>query len=261
MTDVCRMTGARSSSAAARTASMVRSSRMLKAATPYLSAKARSRISFVDTTGTGRSSSSRSDFRRGHDGRGRQPVNPRQLPRVVWGTSPIYRWAEQPPAPRSARPRCAAPRRLSTGDARRAGPVRQAVAAGEPVGLRPGQYGSRACFSPRRALYADATAQPPPRCQQSFQVRAPRPSGSASGDRLGRLVLDEQAHPPVTTARCSRTGRPHAAARRTSATRSAAADATSSGTGRTPDLGDDGLHAVAAAARGAGRRATGRHLL
>ena len=53
MTDVCRMTGARSSSAAARTASMVRSSRMLKAATPYRSAKARSRISFVDTTGTG----------------------------------------------------------------------------------------------------------------------------------------------------------------------------------------------------------------
>jgi hypothetical protein len=47
------ITGAFSSTAPARTASMVKSLRMLKAATLLRSVKARSRISFIDTTGTG----------------------------------------------------------------------------------------------------------------------------------------------------------------------------------------------------------------
>ena len=51
-TEVCRMTGDRSSAAAASTASMLRSLMTLKAATPYRSANARSRISFIATTGT-----------------------------------------------------------------------------------------------------------------------------------------------------------------------------------------------------------------
>jgi hypothetical protein len=52
LTDVWIITGACSSTAAAKIASMVKSLRMLKAATPYRSVKARSRISFIDTTGT-----------------------------------------------------------------------------------------------------------------------------------------------------------------------------------------------------------------
>ena len=46
------MTGACSSTAAASTASMVRSLTMLNAATPYRPASARSSISFIVTTGT-----------------------------------------------------------------------------------------------------------------------------------------------------------------------------------------------------------------
>ena len=52
-TDVWTMSGASSSVAAARTASSVRSSTTLIAATPYRSAKARSRISRIGTTGIG----------------------------------------------------------------------------------------------------------------------------------------------------------------------------------------------------------------
>jgi hypothetical protein len=50
------MTGERSSTAAASTASIVRSLRMLNAGTPYRSANARSSVSFIETTGTNGSS-------------------------------------------------------------------------------------------------------------------------------------------------------------------------------------------------------------
>src|SRR5665213_22404 len=51
-TELCTITGARSSSAAERTASSVRSLTTLNAATPYRSVKALSRITPVGTTGT-----------------------------------------------------------------------------------------------------------------------------------------------------------------------------------------------------------------
>ena len=54
-TDVCTIIGERSSTAAASTASRVRSLTMLIAATPYRSANARSTICLSGTTGTGTS--------------------------------------------------------------------------------------------------------------------------------------------------------------------------------------------------------------
>ena len=50
-TDVCRITGDRSATAADSTASMLRSLRMLMAGTPYLASKARPMVSFNVTTG------------------------------------------------------------------------------------------------------------------------------------------------------------------------------------------------------------------
>src|ERR1700722_18358764 len=82
LTDVWTITGERCSTAAASTASMLRSLTTFIAATPYRSANARSTISFIETTGTRTSLRQQGESTCGCHGSGsvKTPVSPGDFP-------------------------------------------------------------------------------------------------------------------------------------------------------------------------------------